>query len=74
MTEGATVTYRTAADAGRRVRFEPLERPAHPDEWYRRITEEYRDGSWRETGSEPVRRVEIETSDGTQATTVFTGP
>jgi len=74
MTAGATITYRTADGPRRRVRFEPLERPAHSDDWYRRITERYVDGSWRETGSEPVRRLEIETSDGTQVSTVFTGP
>ena len=74
MTAGATITYRTADDRGRRVRFEPLARPAHPDDWFCRITEEYRDGHWRETGREPVRQLEIETSDGTQVATVFTRP
>jgi len=74
MTEGATVTYRPADGPRGRVRFESLARPAHSDDWYRRITERYVDGGWREMGSEPVRQLAIETSDGTQVLTVFAGP
>ncbi|CCQ34296.1 hypothetical protein HLRTI_002158 [Halorhabdus tiamatea SARL4B] len=74
MTEGVTVTYRPADDANRRVRFEPLARPAHSDEWYRRVTERYVDGGWRKEGSEPVRQVEIEAGDGESVATVFSGP
>jgi len=75
MTEGVTITYLGAGDQGRRVRFEALARPSHPEDgWFERVVEVREDGGWRETGREVVRHLEIETSDGQRVSEVTLGP
>jgi len=61
MTDGITVQW-SGPSTARRIRFEPLERPAADGDWYKRVQEMWTGERWREVGSIAVEDVEVELS------------
>ena len=63
-----TITWRPehAAGRGQRVRFEPT---SERDTRYVRVTETWTGCTWRETGREPVRDLDIEIQAGPEVQT-----